>query len=345
MSIEYFDRTHSKPLPVNIEAKDDGYYLLLNNERFKIIHTRVIDKSDQYWRIEIETSDKGTLVVTDHDSIQYLCQIGFIKKSLLLKLSMRNRVIGLSGVLLLVVYILYVYGLTFFVDRAVSFIPKEMETSLIEEAIKQFDSSEDIVYVDSVDYVLHKSEKILENLDDISYDLTIKLVNSPVKNAFSLPGGRIYIFRGLLNDIKTEDELFALLLHEAAHIEKRHGMKRLVRSAIIGTILGVLVQDVSGISAIIIENSSLLLELSYNRDEEIECDRFAYTEGNKLGIRSDALADLFANAFVDSNQIELPAFISTHPNTEDRIKHIRSLPKKEKTNQLLTEQEFNALFK
>ena len=118
----------------------------------------------------------------------------------------------------------------------------------------------------------------------------------------------------MLDEIQTEDELFALLLHEVAHIEKRHGLKRIVRTSLVGSIISALFGDASGVSAVIVENSSILLELSYNREEETECDMFSYIEGEKLGIKNTALADLFSNIIKDGEPLELPEFISSHPD-------------------------------
>lgn len=345
MKINYFDGKSSISHSAFIENNKGDFFLILDDKHQKISNWKVLDKSDDYYRIEIQTDTKGVIVLNDNEAIQHLRTIGFIQNSFLFSLSKSTKIIGLTSSLVMVSCILYLYGLTFFIDKIVSLIPKEAEIYLIEKTSNQFESDEIIVKKDSTIFILNKCERILFDLAEVTYPLDIKLVDSNIKNAFSLPGGKIFIFKGLLKEMESEDELFALLLHEVAHIEKRHGLKRIVRSTIIGTMVSAVIQDISGISAVIAENSSLLLELSYNREEEHESDVFSYEIGTVLGIKNIALSNLFTHAFLDSNNIEIPEFLSTHPNTKERINFLNSLNVSEKKHALLSKNEFNYLLK
>jgi predicted Zn-dependent protease len=102
----------------------------------------------------------------------------------------------------------------------------------------------------------------------------IRVLDDDLKNAISLPGGYVYIFRGLWEKLKTDDELAGVIAHELGHITAKHGIKRLQAAygAMAVQLAAVHVDDqlATGVSYLI---STLFTE--YSQENEFEADRLA----------------------------------------------------------------------
>ena len=88
------------------------------------------------------------------------------------------------------------------------------------------------------------------------------VVKSDEVNAFALPNGQIVVFTAILDDMKSSDELVALLGHEASHINNRHSTKMLCRNLAGYMIVSLLLSDVNGIMAVLADNAHQLHSLS-----------------------------------------------------------------------------------
>ncbi len=125
--------------------------------------------------------------------------------------------------------------------------------------------------------VNERAERILRRIaavadrKDLVY--TIRVVNEDEMNAFSLPGGYVYLFRGLMDRIKSDDELASVVAHEVAHITARHAMKRLQGSygALVMQGAAIATGDPALIASVGLGAPSILLVNS--REDEFEADR------------------------------------------------------------------------
>lgn len=123
--------------------------------------------------------------------------------------------------------------------------------------------------------------------------------------------------------MEDESELFGLLAHEAGHIHLQHGLKRLARTVIIGFIFTALLGDASGLSAVLLDISSLLLQLNYNRKEEIAADDYALHVLQKSNLNQNGLITLFEKIEKEEKNDQWLTFLSTHPATAERIKFLK----------------------
>jgi predicted Zn-dependent protease len=159
---------------------------------------------------------------------------------------------------------------------------------------------------------------------------TFSVIDSPVVNAFAAPPGcDIYITRGLLGLIRSEDELAAVLGHEVGHVAANHAGRRQTRSAITG--LGALVLGAvtgSGAVAQIAGQVGQLGVLSYSREQEFEADSLSARYLASSHYDPSGLPDMLS-ALQASDQVEAlgrgtepkaqPVWSRTHPLTGDRI--------------------------
>lgn len=159
----------------------------------------------------------------------------------------------------------------------------------------------------------------------------ITTLNSPVMNAFAVPGGYLYVTRQLVGLMNDEAELASVLGHEAGHIAAKHNSER-KRAGILSQILAVGVGVVTGSSqlASLAGQVSTGLFLNYSRSQEYEADdlgvRYIAAAGydplasadflNSLG----AATSLEARAAGGKDERSVPSWARTHPLSADRVK-------------------------
>jgi predicted Zn-dependent protease len=152
------------------------------------------------------------------------------------------------------------------------------------------------------------------------------VVNDAAVNAFALPGGFIYVTRGLLGSMNSEAELATVLGHEIGHVTARHSVQQISKAqlATLGLGIGSIVSsDVAQFAGLASQGLQVLF-LKYGRDAENQADDlgFRYALGQNYDVRE------MANVFETLNRASqvggeggrLPEWLSTHPNPENRVK-------------------------
>jgi predicted Zn-dependent protease len=144
----------------------------------------------------------------------------------------------------------------------------------------------------------------------------IRVLNAPVPNAFALPGGRIYLLAALLQQAESVDEVAGVLAHEMGHVAHRDGLRRLIQTGGTSFLLGLLFGDVAGSGTLILVGR-LAVDGAYSREAERAADRFASDTMLSLGRSPRAMALLLKR--IDPEQGPIPAMLSSHPLTEERL--------------------------
>lgn len=182
-------------------------------------------------------------------------------------------------------------------------------------------------------YVNEVGQKLaaLSERPDLTWTFTV--VNDMDVNAFALPGGYVYVTRGLLALASDEAELAGVLSHEIGHVTARHTAQRYSATAAtnIGIqVLGVLssVAGVSGIENIAAVGAELALK-SYSRDQELESDMLGVRYLTRAGYDPQAMVSFFEKLRAhqrieglkagDAHAAEKNNLLATHPRTADRI--------------------------
>lgn len=225
----------------------------------------------------------------------------------------------LKGLLVLVVIVVAAYfiiDLFSFGDDVeignVSVETKEKFADLIFEQIRSSETIiEDSLAKSDLDII---TNKLLSNLDSTNYLYEFYLLDNPQMNAFAIPGGKIFIFKGLIKELESTEQLAAVLSHEIGHIEEKHVLKKLVAELGIDIILG---GDESIGGAV----GKMMMSFSFSRSIEEDADDF----GLKLLDRSDVdprvMGEVFAKFYekeIDSDFLE---FFRTHPLSKTRVRN------------------------
>jgi predicted Zn-dependent protease len=158
-----------------------------------------------------------------------------------------------------------------------------------------------------------------------NFNWEFKLIESPEKNAFCLPGGKVAVYTGIMPILKNEAGMAAVLGHEVAHATLRHGGQRL--TANLGTQLGVLVlgQILTGkdnsnrqlILAALGIGAQVGVILPFSRSNEEEADEIGLRYMARAGYDPHE-APLLWERFGASEKGGPPAFLSTHPSSKSR---------------------------
>lgn len=156
------------------------------------------------------------------------------------------------------------------------------------------------------------------------------VLNSPIANAFALPGGKLYITRGLLTLFQNESELAAVLGHEIGHVTARHALDQKTRQTLATLLVsGIGAATQSGSAEQLASTVSGLTLLQYSRNQEDEADQLGIRYSTAIGYSPysmrNALTSLQNGAKLDAalsddqETTETPSFLRTHPLTQDRI--------------------------
>lgn len=182
-----------------------------------------------------------------------------------------------------------------------------------------------------------KGIAVQSGLGNARDDFTVTLLNSPVNNAFAIPGGYVYVTRQLLALMNDEAELAGVLGHEVGHVAARHSEKRqkaAQRNSIIGLLgqigAAVLLGDGTAgqLGQQVFGTGSQLLTLKYSRKQEEEADdlgvRYLSSAGYDPRALSSMLASLAAQQAIDAraqggNARSVPEWASTHPDPARRV--------------------------
>lgn len=172
-----------------------------------------------------------------------------------------------------------------------------------------------------LDYIGRKIARICDRQDVVYY---FRLVPDKELNAFSIPGGFVYVNRGLI-DIATDDELAGVLAHEIAHIACRNSVKKLQTALgyqiILNIALGIRGSiDMARAMNIIFDLSSL----GYGRKDEFFADKLAVKYAKRAGFNPHGLVTFFEKLKQEAksrgSNFKI-VFLSSHPPLEERIKN------------------------
>ncbi len=180
----------------------------------------------------------------------------------------------------------------------------------------------------------------LESAADLPVPLRAAVVRTHVVNAITVPGGRVYVFDGLLAKAERIDELAGVIGHELGHVAHRDGTKAVLEAAGLSLLFGMLLGDFTGGSAAIVA-ARHVLQTAYSRKAEAAADEFGARLMYKVGGDPRALGAILLR--MSEKAVNAPHFLLDHPEAQERADAIAKVGQPSPTKALLTPAEWTAL--
>lgn len=206
-------------------------------------------------------------------------------------------------------------------------------------------------------YLQGLMERMVSVSDKPDLQPHVYVINADVLNAFALPGGYVFVFRGLMDAADSESQLAGVLGHEWAHVTARHGTKNMSR-AMLTTKAAVALKALTGkiekasflqkaeplVSKMLSQGGTLFL-MHKSRKAELEADKLGSQYAWAAGFEPWGIADMFEvfKAEAGGNSTFLEELFNTHPNYDTRIQNVLDFCAfyyPEKSNYIRTSDEF-----
>lgn len=175
-------------------------------------------------------------------------------------------------------------------------------------------------------------EKIAKVANKPDFQWEFYLIDDEIINAFCLPGGKVFVYTGLMELVQNDDELAVVIGHEVAHAILRHGAERMSMQSIQGTLGGILgiVLDIAtpsysqAFQTAYGLGSNVGIMLPYSRSHELEADEVGILLMKEAGYNPQ-YALTFWKKMAEKSQGGNLDFLSTHPNDKERIQKIQTI--------------------
>lgn len=186
-----------------------------------------------------------------------------------------------------------------------------------------------LAYPEAYSYMERIKEELIASgevayVDQFPWEIYI--IDKDIVNAFATPGGYLYFFTGLIEELENEAQLTGVLAHEMAHCARRHSTNQMTKAyglqLLISIVLG---ENPNQLATIAGELANGLATLAFSRKHEYEADEYAvrYIANGTGGQDPRAMGDFFAILKrLEGNETRQPIFLSTHPDPEDRQEKI-----------------------
>ena len=195
----------------------------------------------------------------------------------------------------------------------------ELGVDAYEEYKKEYPVSKNREYTQALDRC-GNAIKSVAGQDDFAWEFTV--LDSEIKNAFCLPGGKVAVYSGIMDDMNNEAELAFVVAHEIGHAIARHGGEKMTRSIMqsVGAVLVSSIFDNELIDAVYGTGTELGVMLPYSRSNESEADAIGLILMARAGYDPSA-SYTFWKRFTNNGEgsSKLETILSTHPCDSDRI--------------------------
>lgn len=162
------------------------------------------------------------------------------------------------------------------------------------------------------------TSRLTGNIGATDYEYHFRIINNPEVNAFTLPGGNIFVFTGLIEFSEHPEEVAAVLAHEIGHVEKRHVVSKLIKELGLAIIIGIFS---NGDPVIITEIGKTVLSTVFDREQEREADQYGLDLLVKSNVSPQSMATFFRRLEREKGTYnENLEILMTHPHTNSRIK-------------------------
>ncbi len=173
-------------------------------------------------------------------------------------------------------------------------------------------------YLEQMKNHILNSEKVTYK-NEFAWELFI-IHNDSIQNAFCTPGGYIYIYTGLIKYLDNATSLAGVLGHEIAHADKRHTTEAMTKQYGLSTLVSIVLGNNQSALTDVAQG---LIGLSFSRENEKEADKYSVVYLCPTIYRANGASEFFQK-IIQQGGLQTPAFLSTHPNPDNRVDNINN---------------------
>lgn len=320
----------AKSCDAQLHIVDGEYFIKLADTTHKVL-LEDADISSRLGNLERKFTFKnlGVFITTDNDAIDLLLKNRLQQNNHLHQIELSKKwVLTAIFAIVLFVFSMFKWGIPFVSERIAYIIPDDVIQIISKDALGFLDKH----LLETTTLSTEKRQNIRQHFEqslnkEKLYTLHFRSWNvkdDPVANAFALPSGDIVVTDELIRLAKNQDEIDAILLHEIAHVIYRHGLKSVIRTTFIATVVAIILGDTTAVADVGIGLGSVLTNMNYARKHENEADLFAFRKMLIFGIDPQSFADIMKRITNEKTTVNdkkrWTDYFSSHPNTSERNK-------------------------
>jgi len=237
-----------------------------------------------------------------------------------------GRIIGWAGGAVASVALIIFVLVPIMADQLAAYLPPDGEAALGDATFEQIRRAlgDDMLPVQTCEdpdgrAALDKMVARLNPDPDLPYPVKLSVLDNDLVNAFALPGGRVVLFRGMIDKAENPDEIASILAHEFGHVVNRDPTRDALRSAGSIGVLGLLFGDFAG-GTVVLMLSNQLINAKYSQSAEAGADDYSHDLMTRANINPAALGTIFQRLMEEYGDAEgIAAHLASHPTMRARI--------------------------
>jgi Zn-dependent protease with chaperone function len=318
-----------------LEAVNDGAVLARLN--YREISVSLTGMDDRYLCFEGPHQGAAVrLLVPDKTITQAIEAIGapgqFVEALRATERSQARRSYGRTGVLLTLAALLVLGGLLLFfglgwaTGKAAALVPVEWEVALGRHAAEGILQGTQVCSDPELKNALNEiGTRLVGGLGESAYQFKVRVLDDDEVNAFALPGGYVFVNRGLIEQADDGFEVAGVLAHEIEHVVLRHGVNNMVRQAGLILILQAVTGDVGAVEQFLMVNAAELASMSFSRDQERDADMGGLRLMTKAAMDPTGLSRFLKKlAAKEGAAREALSILTTHPASVERTQTLET---------------------
>ncbi len=215
--------------------------------------------------------------------------------------------------------------------RQIVLVSESEEIAMGQQSDPQVREEYGVVDVPALqDYVRAAGSKLVAVSHRPNLEWHFTVVDSPVVNAFAIPGGYVYLTRGILAYLGNEAELAGVMGHEVGHVTARHSVRQITRQQLaqLGLNVGGALSPTFGQFGNLAQSGVSVMFLRFSRDDEREADRLGVEYASRAAYDSRQVSNFFdvlGRLSAANDRETIPGWLSTHPDPPERVATTRML--------------------
>lgn len=232
----------------------------------------------------------------------------------------KRQILLVVGLIIAVVFFAFwLFGAL--VNGLVWLIPPSVERQLGTFTVPVFEQmAEPSAAQDSLNQLLDRLEANLPPEQQQDHDYQVLYIPDATVNAIAIPGDRVIIYRGLLAQTESENELMMVLGHELGHFANRDHLRRLSRGLVLQLLIAVFFGDTGGLQDVAISGLSSISNAQFSQGQELQADEFGLNLLQQTYGHVAGATDFFKR--LSQQEGANIDFLATHPNSNKRVQRL-----------------------